>query len=250
MAQTLIWSNTNDSHNEEVILKEIADLKQFVPKVATKAPIIDADENIDTIIESILADSYDNDNIMTIINKQHTICSYLTAKFKPQDSNKIEWEEYKTYLTWIYNTSIMLCAKFNLHIEHFNDNSVVQRSSYKFCTSGAKCVPVYKDIMKYNNRPCSCTGDHFVHNKIVRDLHNLFSVFDNDQSKLYQDLRLGLNTLNFVLDHIKRELSTFNFHLSKSEPSFNIDQFYKNSIANSNESNNRPNKYNRHKKRN
>lgn len=252
MAQTLIWSNTNDSHNEAVIIREIADLKKFVPKVATKAPIIDADENVEVSINASLVDDYSSDSIMTLINKQYAIGTFLMAKFKPQDSNKIIWAEYKTYLQWIYDTSVMICTKFNLQVEHFTNNDVVQRSSYKFCTNGARCIPVYKDIMKYNNKLCSCTGDHFIHNKIVRDLRNLFSVLDADQSKLYQDLRLGLNTLNFVLGHIKTELSTFNFHLSKSDSTFNINQFYKNSIANSvaaNNANNRPSKYNRHKKR-
>ena len=226
-------------------------MQKFVPKVATKAPIIDAGENIEVTIEAILTDDYTDDTIMALINKQYTICSFLTAKFKPQDSNKIEWSEYRTYLAWIHITSVLICNKFNLRVEPFVDNSVVQRSSYKFCTNGAKCIPVYKDVMRYNNKPCSCAGDHFVHNKIVRDLQNLFAVLDNDQSKLYQDLRLGLNTLNFVLDHIKRELSTFNFHLAKSDTTFNIDRFYKSSITNSVEASkvsNRPNKYNKHKK--
>lgn len=252
MAQTLIWSNTNDSHNEAIIIKEIADLKKFIPKVATKAPIIDANENIELTINNILENDYSSDNIMTIINKQYDVGVFLISKFKPQDSNKIIWDEYKTYLQWIYDTSVMICTQFNLTVEHFTNNDIVQRSSYKFCANGARCIPVYKDIMKYNNKNCGCTGDHFVHNKIVRDLSNLFNVLDNDQSKLYQDLRLGLNTLNFVLGHIKTELSIFNFHLSKSDSTFNINQFYKNSIANSANTtnvNNRPNKYNRQKKK-
>lgn len=247
MSQTLIWSNTNDSHNEAVIIREIEDLKQFVPKVAVKVQVIDNTENIEDTVNKIIASDIENNTILTFITNQHIVITYLISKFKPQDSNKICWKEYKPYMQWLLDTSIVICKKFNLHIEYFTDNANVQRSSYKFCTNGAKCVPVYKDIMNYNNRSCACIGDHFVHNKIVRDLTNLFSVLDVDESKLYQDLRLGLNTLNFVLGHVKAEMSTFAYHLAKSDPKFNIDQFYKTSIENSTKMSNKPNKYNRKK---
>lgn len=255
MAQTLLWSLINDQHNTAVITKENADLKKFVPRTVVRVAVTDSDNIVtEEDIEHIVNDSdrYENEkfNIMKIINDQCKVIDKLTYHFKySSTSDNIEWEYYREKLQWILTTSIKICTFVDMTIDYIPHNTSVQRSSYKFCTVGTKCISVYNDIMKYNNKFSPCDGDHFTHHKIARDLHNLIAVLDENKNNIYQDLRLGLNTLGHVLDHVRGELSTFDLHL-KNENGFDFNEFYKQTV-NTIKTNNskKPNKYNRYAKK-
>lgn len=220
--ETLIWSNMNDPHNEEIIIKETLDLKNFVPVAIVKAAETNTQDNKDKILE-LIEKTYEKFDIVEMINDQHTLTSYLLNKFKSTDPNDIAWSSFKNYLQWILNISIKICNYYNLNISYFT-NVNVQRSSYKFCEHKDKCYDVYDNMMENSSPKNKCCGDHFIHNKIVSDITILIQVLDKSCDTLYQDLRSGLNTLSFVLNHVATEMNSYSTYLVGTD--FDINKYY------------------------
>jgi hypothetical protein len=228
MTETLIWANTNDQRNKDVILVENNDLNNFIPKVAvSKVLVQETTEDIEITVKKIINEPFTTHNILQLLNNQVTVSSYLVTKFKATESEDISWNDFKPFLQWILDTSKLICNNCGLTIGAFSTD-IVYRSSYKFCVSKEKCYHAYDDILKWNsNRKIKCSGDHYIHPKIVKDLSNLITVLDTNSTTIFQDLRLGLITLSYVITHMNQELGVFNLYLSKSDSTFNINRFYK-----------------------
>jgi len=226
--ETLIWANTNDQRNKDIILVENDNVNNFVPKVAIqKAVSQEKAEDIETTINKIVIEPYLSHNILQLLNDQVTMSSFLVSKFKATESEDISWANFRPYLQWILDTSKFICKNCDLPVGVF-PTDMVYRSSYKFCVSKEKCFYAYDDILKWNsNKKIKCSGDHYIHPKIVKDLTNLITVMDTNTDTIFQDLRLGLITLSYVITAMNQQLGVFNLYLSKSDASFNINKFYK-----------------------
>jgi hypothetical protein len=224
MEENKIWANLNDSYNIDVILIENKNINSFLPKKdilkTENKKITENSLNLETNINNILINNYDNDNYLEIIKKQNQIIIYLN-KFYNKCTN-INWSEIRPYLIWILESSKFL-IKDKIKIQLFKTDKIY-RSSYKFCNKKDECNTFYKKMINCpsNNR---CNGDHYIHNKLISDINCLITVLDNDQTNITNDLRICLETFSFVINHMFNELNTFNIYYSK-ESNFNINKYY------------------------
>ena len=230
--ETLIWYNINDARNLNVITNENKHIRSFVPKVAVQKNVEIANEIVpESTVQDILGLKYTEMNVFEIITHQVQVISYLAAKFRSTDAVEITWSFYRTYLQWILETSEFITQKFNIPVDDVKQSNVVTRSSYKFCDLKEACNDTYKNPLgtsRGEKKSQRCMGDHYVHNKIVRDLRSLISIIDNESSEqgpMTHSLRLGLTTTDFVIRHMHQELGIFNTYL-KSTKGFNIDDYY------------------------
>jgi len=230
--ETLIWYNINDSRNLDIITSENRHTREFVPKVAIQKNVEIVNEMIpESTIQDTLTLDFEKMNVFEIISHQVQIISYLSAKFRSTDATEISWEFYKPYLQWILKTSEFITVKFNIPVEEVKQTNTVTRSSYKFCDMKDSCRDTYGNPLgasRGEGRPQRCVADHYVHNKIVRDLRSLISVIDSESSEqapMSHYLRLGLTTTDFVIRHMYQELGIFNTYLKDTE-GFDIETFY------------------------
>ena len=74
-------------------------------------------------------------------------------------------------------------------------------------------------------------NDHYVHNKIVSDIDNLIEYLRrniksaSNKVVVETELKKGLETINYVINHMFQELSSFMLYLSKSK--YTIKDFYR-----------------------
>ena len=230
--ETLIWSNINDARNLSVITKENEHIRDFVPKVAIQKNVEIVNEMIpESTIQDILTMEFDKLNVYEIMTYQVQIISYLSAKFRSTDATEITWEFYRPYLEWILATSEFITEKFGILVDEVKHTGTVTRSSYKFCDLKEGCKDTYGNPLgssRGDGRPRRCMGDHYVHNKIVRDLRSSIGVINSESSEqapMSHYLRLGLTTTDFVIRHMYQELGIFNTYL-KDTKGFNIENYY------------------------
>ena len=83
------------------------------------------------------------------------------------------------------------------------------RSSYKFCNKKCDCHSQYGFL--FNKQTRSCINDHYVHNKLVSDIDNLINYIQKNinNPNLEIELRKGLETICYVINHMNQELSSF-----------------------------------------
>jgi len=228
MEENKIWANLNDSYNLEIILKENQDLLEYIPKKENINPIVSktiVNDVIDQeiIVLDILKENYTILNALQILHKQNTVTAYLIKLYRSSKSDKIIWDNFRQYLLWILETSKFIATKKNMIIQLFKTDKIY-RSSYTFCNKKDECESIYK-MSQTNSRSCKCTRDHYVHDKIVSDLTSIIYNFDLISINISNDLRVCLETLNFVMNHMYQELNNFNIYYSKQE-NFNINKYY------------------------
>jgi hypothetical protein len=222
MEETKMWANLNDSYNQEIIIIENNNLKNYIPKIEKKQIIavktVETIEDTKTIIDNILSLPYNNLNIYEIIKNQLLISNYLVKLYKSCNDNII-WEHYSDYLKYIHASSMFIIKKKNIDIKVFKTD-MIYRSSYKFCNKVDMCDNLYSNKLK-----SSCNCDHYVHHKLVSDLECLIYVFENNIDLNKINLRRGLETSNFVLNHMFQELNSIKLYY-ENEKNFNIENYY------------------------
>ena len=231
MEENKIWANLNDSYNLDIILIENQNLKDYTPKDNIKENLKKADTtiNMEDIIGDIMLKDFSSDTPLEILTKQNTVISYFLKLFRTSKSEDISFEKFKPGLTWILETSKFITSKTNVFIQFFKTDKIY-RSSYKFCNKKDECEALYCNVIKTNaNRNPRCNGDHYVHNKIVSDLSCLIAILETKTDTISNDLRVCLDTINFVINHMYQELNTFAIYHSK-QPNFDINKYYITSI--------------------
>lgn len=231
MEENKIWANLNDSYNLDIILIENQNLKDYTPKDNIKENFkkTETTVNMEEIIADIMSKDFSSDTSLQILTKQNTVISYLLKSFRTSKSEDISFDKFKPSLIWILETSKFITSKTNAFIQFFKTDKIY-RSSYKFCNKKDECEALYCNVIKTNaNRNPRCNGDHYVHNKIVSDLSCLIAVLETKTDTISNDLRVCLDTVNFVINHMYQELNTFSIYHSK-QPNFDINKYYITSI--------------------
>lgn len=228
--ETLIWPNINDSRNEYVIVAETKKIRDFVPKTQN---IKEPDNTNEAVPESAVKDIIDTDytkqNIYELIVNQATISSYLVAMFRTS-SDSTEWSVYRQYLSWILETSEYICTTFNVPPVQTKNNKA-SRSSYEFCKLKERCRDTFGNPFGHKDEYSCCSGDHFVHNKLVNDLHVLIEAGDSneesnsDDTNMLNILRIGLNTTEYVIKKMHETIDAFWVHFNGSS-GFSISSIY------------------------
>jgi hypothetical protein len=228
------WVEINDNYNYDIINIEQSNIISFNLNGNTIKPL-HVDENKISVIkedeitvEEIL--KIDNNSIkkynpLEIIKLQLKIIDNIIKYYKLNRLLNVDF--YILNLKWIYMTSEYLCLLIKQPI-HKNKGLNLIRSSYKFCNKKADCSNQYGFL--FDKRSKNCINDHFVHNKIVSDIDNLLfhltkSCKINDS--LEQDVRKGLETINYVLNHMSQELSSFMVYFGNNISKYSIKDFYR-----------------------
>jgi len=223
--------NINDDYNVEIITAELKGFEEY--KKINKDHIINnplneikkSSDKIEINTEEIIKLNYNNNNNpLEIISLQIKIISYLLNYYKMCKLDDISI--YIKYISWIYETSEYLCNSINQPVNK-NKTNLLMRSSYKFCNKKCDCQSQYGFL--FNKKSRNCINDHYVHNKIVSDIDNLLNYINNSNNNLTLDieLRKGLETLNYVINHMYQELSSFMLYLNNNKTKYNINDFYK-----------------------
>jgi hypothetical protein len=222
--------NINDEYNVEIINAELKGFEEYT-KINKNLLINNSvnetkkvSEKIEINTDEILKLKYNNYNPLEILSLQIKIISYLLNYYKMCKLDDINI--YIKYLSWIHETSEHLC---NSIVQPVNKNktNLLMRSSYKFCNKKCDCQSQYGFL--FNKKSRNCINDHYVHNKIVSDIDNLLNYIknSNNNSILDIELRKGLETLNYVINHMYQELSSFMLYLNNNKTKYNINDFYK-----------------------
>lgn len=230
------WKDLNDTHNQDVILAEIQHIKMFVspPQSSSKDTVGDGfvslNDDVLVLKESIDANIMTMDtskyNALQIIEFQLKIINYLLKHFKVNRLQSID--DYEPYLAWISKTSEALALSVKQPINRTKYNTLM-RSSYKFCNKKSDCQSHYGFLFQKKTK--CCINDHYVHNKIVSDIDNLLEYLkknnNSDQNKVIieTELKKGLETINYVINHMFQELSSFMLYLGKSK--YTVKDFYR-----------------------
>ena len=239
MEENKIWANLNDSYNLDIILIENQALKNYVPKreyIKKDTRKIENSQSIEDIVKEILASDYKTEKIIQIIAKQNIVANYLLKTFRTSKSEDIIWEKFRPGLHWILESSKLITSKTSTITQLFKTDKIY-RSSYKFCNKKDECDALYCHINKPGQSThAKCNGDHYVHNKLVSDITCLITVLDEKKDtvnsetvSISNDLRICLDTVNFVINHMYQELNNFNIYYSKEE-GFDINRYYITSI--------------------
>lgn len=230
------WKDLNDAHNQDIILVEIEHINTFVspPQLVSKDGSIDGfvslNDDVLVLKESINANIMTLDaskyNALQIIEFQLKIINYLLKHFKVNRLQSID--DYEPYLTWISKTSEALAVSIKQPINRTKYNTLM-RSSYKFCNKKSDCQSHYGFLFQKKTK--CCMNDHYVHNKIVSDIDNLLEYLKknshSEQNKVIieTELKKGLETINYVINHMFQELSSFMLYLGKSK--YSVKDFYR-----------------------
>jgi len=228
-----VW-DINDEYNIEIINAELKGFEEY--KKINKDFICFANnslnenkkspDKIEINTEEIIKLNYNNNNPLEIISMQIKITSYLLNYYKLCKLDDIS--VYIKYLSWIYETSEHLCNLIKQPINK-NKTNLLMRSSYKFCNKKCDCQSQYGFL--FNKKSRNCINDHYVHNKIVSDIDNLLNYIKNNNNNNNNmvfdiELRKGLETINYVINHMYQELSSFMLYLN-NKTKYNIYDFYK-----------------------
>jgi len=215
----------NDDYNKDIIDAENKALESLSINVSNNIinNIEIKTEKIEINIEEIIKINYKNNNPLEIINMQIKIISYLLNYYKICKLEEIDI--YIKYLLWISNTSEYLCNLIKQPINK-NKTNLLMRSSYKFCNKNCDCQSQYGFL--FNKKSRNCINDHYVHNKIISDIDNLLNFIsnNNNNNNLELELRKGLETINYVINHMYQELSSFMLYLNNNSK-YTIYDFYK-----------------------
>lgn len=237
--QEMLWKDINDSWNQEIILKEINCIKYFISpsKDTFETSVTTSSENVinlsddvnsskDVIDNTILTLDYKILNPLQILEHQIKVINYLLKLFKVTRLQEIN--DYEPYLLWIYNTSEYLALSIHQTINRTKSNTLI-RSSYKFCNKKCDCQSHYGFLFQKKTK--CCINDHYVHHKVAYDIINLIDYLkrhiytDHNKVIVETELKKGLETINYVLNHMYQELSSFMLYLGKSK--YTVKDFYR-----------------------
>ena len=169
---------------------------------------------------------YSNINIddPNIINKNLTSLEILRDQNKLikillkycLQSKHFNLKLFNNILNILYKQSDILRERLDQKLLKINKKTNnIHRSSYKFCN--------FKNLCNYNyfkNKTC-CYQDHYVHNMVILDINILIDhikITDGDDLiKKNKDILRSINTLNYVINHMLKELEARCLYVPKNE---------------------------------
>lgn len=166
-------------------------------------------------ISEIIAINVEQDNIQQeqILEYQSTVSNQLKKYIKQCKEKKeiFDVDLHMPKLEWLEKTSKYLSTKMKLpNVDHKNkvlDSNSIARSSYKFCDANYECP--------YNMKFHKCNSQHFVHNFVNADVVSIIKYLKviEDKTNINNDQLLKcMNTINFVINHMKDELTNISYY--------------------------------------
>ena len=102
------------------------------------------------------------------------------------------------------------------------DEVHIPRSSYKFCEFNYECEFNYAThIQTGSNNKRGCYAQHFVHNFINADINSVIIYLRMMAEKKteinYGELLKCINTINFVINHMREEMQNMNCYYAEQQ---------------------------------
>jgi len=157
-------------------------------------------------------DNYETHKPIEIMKMQSDVSGRLRGNIKdcPELTSDII-ETYITKLEWLAKTSKYLCSIFRtqeLRCFEPKDPTKIPRSSYRFCEYTSECNHQYSKEVRGRN---SCRKEHFVHNKIYKDIISLITYLKNPDAEM-SEIITSLNTISFVFNHMSSEATNLELY--------------------------------------
>lgn len=195
------------------------------------------EKNLDNKINQIEKDYYDKlknlenlcknqneidklkiNNSLTILQKELEIIKLLT-KYTLQNKN-LDYKFFISCLRILFKLSEILRLRLGqkeLIHEKLNNNAILCRCSYKFCSYQDNCSYNYNTKIKN-----LCYQDHYVHNMVSADLKILIDYinkkYEHNNLILHnKEILKTINTLSFVIGHMELELRTKCLYIPENE---------------------------------
>nr|QFG74478.1 MAG: hypothetical protein [Megaviridae environmental sample] len=151
---------------------------------------------------------------LEILREQNKLIKIL-LKYCLQ-SKHFELNLFNNILNILYKQSDLLRQRLNQKMLKVNKKTnSIHRSSYKFCN--------FKNLCNYNyfkNKAC-CYQDHYVHNMVMLDINILLDYIKksdgDDLIKKNKDILRSINTLNYVINHMLKELDARCLYIPKNK---------------------------------
>ena len=205
----------NNGKNPEKLLSStgsLSNLSSSKSKISLKNSIKlnkdhSSDDNRVVTINEIVNIKMEELKVAKILEYQYVITKHLKNNLKNLNENR---EELLKKLNWLVESVKFLSEKFELgeapqkkNVEKNVETNIIPRSSYKFCKYNYKCKYLYKDHCITN----MCFEQHIVYNYLYLDISYLVEYINkNENSYNMEEIQTCINTIYFVVNHIKEEL--------------------------------------------
>ena len=211
-----------------------------------------------TEVEKIIEIDYQNMKDLEVLEYQSFIAGYLRKNIKvyidwilENNYNENDVLEnfdkniYLKYLNWLNTISTYFMNKIGLckNKNTFKKNSMIPRSSYKFCDYNHECE--YNYDKKFNG----CYAQHFVHNIVLGDIECLISYFNKSDKETFvtiKEIKKCIDTISYVINHMYEELKNVDYYYNGKSDELHRDKTPKNG---KNHKNNRHSKFKNKKKK-
>jgi hypothetical protein len=228
---TNINTNINANINSWVDLIDCTNLKEELLNntIISEKPKNEKNEEIETTIIDI-------DKILLLKPEQltsldclkHSLTILFNLKKNIQTMSQIHQNkpitinEYKSYipnLTWLNECFYFLAKKLGLETTEYKNKFIadkedsIKRSSYKFCEFNHNCEFNYNHLNnkskqeKKKNYTRGCYAHHFVYGSVYIDLKIIIDYLNKSSNINNTELIKSLNTLIYVVNHMKEELT-------------------------------------------
>jgi hypothetical protein len=235
----MLWSELNDHYNRAILDTEAATFKAFrdaphtEEATVTQAALVtpESDEDAEAAFERLMETKLQMDkklNALEVIQMQLKVVNHMSRHFKLYRLDNLD--TYLRGLHWICDTSELLASSIKQPVNR-NKTNILMRSSYKFCNKKADCQNQYGFL--FNKKTKGCINDHYVHNKVVSDIDNLLNYIEKNRNcpdqhvNLETELRKGIETVNYVVNHMHQELSSFMLYFGDNKQRYTIKDFYR-----------------------
>lgn len=236
MSQELSWS---ENYGIEFDIGNQARIQEYISKLSNKLE----DKNVENKINQIEKEYHDklqeieklckspndilviqNKPSLLILQKEQDIIKLLT-KYTLQNKT-LNYDFLVSCLKILLDLSETLRIRLgqkelqhekSLELSMGNNDNIISRCSYKFCSYQDNCA--YNYNFKTKNL---CYQDHYVHNMVSSDLRILITYikYKYEKTKLIthnKEILKTINTLSYVISHMECELRTKCLYIPENE---------------------------------
>lgn len=200
------WCDLIDEFNDSPIEKEFLEGISIVDSFGLGINKNSQNDDQTLSISEIIEIDYTKSKLSELeILKYQT---YIASQIKKYiltcvENNEIQHDilQHIPKLEWLLSTSSYLSNKRNLKEIKTKRKSCdgIQRNSYEFCEYNHNCT---------YNKNGKCTKKHFVHNYVNSEIFELIRYLSNDKikNKNIKEIYTSINTICYILNHMKEEL--------------------------------------------
>ena len=237
------WIKSVDSNNTAIITLEnkyrinatvsTADIfdDKTVQKLDYRINFSVDNENVKDEANNIISNAPSNTmSSLQLLDHEYFLIQYISKHIQQYNIRGDNIQMYIKYLSWISDASLILSNRLKLPKINKEFTGDLLKRTYDFCPHRSNCQ------INYGKKKGKCCAPHYVHNIVQNDVMMMIKYFDKNKDnsvfafdqELFKVLK-QINTIQFVINQMFIELSTFKNSLSNH---FNdIEKFHHNCIV-------------------